>query len=287
MATETFTGWAPSQVLGGYSQTRFSIGARSSSGDSDDYHVGAYGGVRAGPLKAAFGAAYSWRNLSTTRAVGFAGFADADKAAQAAGVAQVFGELGLPMGGAARSIEPFVGLAYVNLHGDGFSETGGAAALKSAGGDSGTTFATVGLRGRGKDHIKEITGQPNVELVALCDIDQKVLDAAASNVETITGGTGGKATGTDAKVEVNGAAASAQGLDVTYRDQNIDVNFQLSTAPSRPAVRPSRSPARRSPGTPSSPISIWACRSHAARGWRSTMTAWPVRTRATRASSSA
>ena len=141
-------------VLGGYSQTRFSIGARSSSGDSDDYHVGAYGGVRAGPLKAAFGAAYSWRNLSTTRAVGFAGFADAVKAAQAAGVAQVFGELGLPMGGAARSIEPFVDLAYVNLHGDGFSETGGAAALKSAGGDSGTTFATVGLRGQAQTTVQ-------------------------------------------------------------------------------------------------------------------------------------
>src|SRR6476646_7561603 len=47
-------------------------------------------------------------------------------------------------------------------------------------------IATIGLRGRGKDHIKEITGQPNVELVALCDIDQKVLDTAASNVEKIT-----------------------------------------------------------------------------------------------------
>src|SRR5215471_2953690 len=46
--------------------------------------------------------------------------------------------------------------------------------------------ATIGLRGRGKDHIKEITAQPNVELVALCDIDQKVLDNAAGNVEKIT-----------------------------------------------------------------------------------------------------
>src|SRR5665647_2085921 len=46
--------------------------------------------------------------------------------------------------------------------------------------------ATIGLRGRGKDHIKEITGQPNVELVALCDIDEKVLDAAAGSVEKIT-----------------------------------------------------------------------------------------------------
>src|ERR1035438_6768675 len=47
-------------------------------------------------------------------------------------------------------------------------------------------IATIGLRGSGTDHIKEITGQPNVELVALCDIDSKVLDAAAKSVETIT-----------------------------------------------------------------------------------------------------
>jgi predicted dehydrogenase len=47
--------------------------------------------------------------------------------------------------------------------------------------------ATIGLRGRGKDHIKEITGQPNVELVALCDIDQHVLDAAVKSVEDKTG----------------------------------------------------------------------------------------------------
>src|SRR5579862_200789 len=47
-------------------------------------------------------------------------------------------------------------------------------------------IATIGLRGRGKDHIKEITGQPNVELVALCDIDQKVLDAGVKSVEKIT-----------------------------------------------------------------------------------------------------
>ncbi|HXA52090.1 MAG TPA: Gfo/Idh/MocA family oxidoreductase [Candidatus Acidoferrum sp.] len=46
--------------------------------------------------------------------------------------------------------------------------------------------ATIGLRGRGKDHIKEITAQKNVELVAVCDIDQKVLEAGAKDVETRT-----------------------------------------------------------------------------------------------------
>jgi predicted dehydrogenase len=47
--------------------------------------------------------------------------------------------------------------------------------------------ATIGLRGRGKDHIKEITAQPNVELVALCDIDEKVLGERSGALEAQTG----------------------------------------------------------------------------------------------------
>jgi flagellin len=46
---------------------------------------------------------------------------------------------------------------------------------------------------------------------------------------TVTGGTSGKAFGKDASVEVNGAAATVSGKDVTYRDNNLDVSFTLST----------------------------------------------------------
>src|SRR6516164_6035236 len=46
--------------------------------------------------------------------------------------------------------------------------------------------ATIGLRGRGKDHIKEITAQPNVELVALCDVDQNILDERSAALEAQT-----------------------------------------------------------------------------------------------------
>src|SRR6516165_12714465 len=46
--------------------------------------------------------------------------------------------------------------------------------------------ATIGLRGRGKDHIKEITGQPNVELVALCDVDRNILEDRARTLEQQT-----------------------------------------------------------------------------------------------------
>jgi predicted dehydrogenase len=50
--------------------------------------------------------------------------------------------------------------------------------------------ATIGLNGRGKDHIKEITGlatQCNVELAAVCDIDQQVLEKGAKQVEAASG----------------------------------------------------------------------------------------------------
>src|SRR5690349_3202387 len=45
-------------------------------------------------------------------------------------------------------------------------------------------IACVGLRGRGKSHLQAFTTLPNVDLVALCDVDQSVLDKATSFVES-------------------------------------------------------------------------------------------------------
>ena len=50
-------------------------------------------------------------------------------------------------------------------------------------------IACVGLRGRGKSHLEAFTTLPNVDLVAICDIDQSVLADACKFVE----GTGKKA----------------------------------------------------------------------------------------------
>ena len=44
----------------------------------------------------------------------------------------------------------------------------------------------------------------------------------------VTGGTSGKALGTDAAVTVNGATATVKGLDVTYRSATLDVEFQIT-----------------------------------------------------------
>src|SRR6266567_9040477 len=47
-------------------------------------------------------------------------------------------------------------------------------------------IACVGLRGRGKDHINGYAKLQNVELVALCDVDESVLNKSAAKVEELT-----------------------------------------------------------------------------------------------------
>jgi flagellin len=59
---------------------------------------------------------------------------------------------------------------------------------------------------------------------------QFVSVTSVSGTFAVTGGVGGKAFGTDAQVNVNGAAATVEGTNVTYRDNNLDTTFKLSAA---------------------------------------------------------
>jgi predicted dehydrogenase len=45
--------------------------------------------------------------------------------------------------------------------------------------------AVIGLRGRGLDHIKKIHETENVELVAVCDVDEKVMAARLGDIEKL------------------------------------------------------------------------------------------------------
>jgi len=133
-------------VLGGYSQTNFDVDARASSGDSDNVHAGAYAGTNWGPVNFRAGAALSWHSVSTTRSAFLSG-PQTLKADYDAFTTQAFGEIGYGVRAGIFDFEPFAGLAYVNLHTDGFTETGGAAALSDSGDTTGVGYATVGLRG--------------------------------------------------------------------------------------------------------------------------------------------
>lgn len=134
-------------LLGGYSHSSFDADDRNSSGKSDSYHLGLYGGTNWGAIAFRTGAAYSWSSLSTKRSVAFNGFTDGLSADYDAGTAQVFGELAYKADAGQFRFEPFANLAYVSVHTDGFTEDGGDAALTSAGTSTDATFTTLGLRG--------------------------------------------------------------------------------------------------------------------------------------------
>ncbi len=52
-------------IIGGYSRSSFDIVDRQSSGDSDNYHIGAYAGAGFGALSLTAGATYSWHRIET------------------------------------------------------------------------------------------------------------------------------------------------------------------------------------------------------------------------------
>ncbi|MBZ9982492.1 MULTISPECIES: autotransporter domain-containing protein [unclassified Mesorhizobium] len=133
-------------LLAGYSRSSFDVDDRASSGDSDNYHLGVYGGGQWGALGLRAGAAYTWHAIETARSVSFPGFTDRLTADYDAGTAQVFGELGYRIDRGSFALEPFGNLAYVNVHSYGFTEDGGAAALTGASGTTDATFTTLGLR---------------------------------------------------------------------------------------------------------------------------------------------
>ncbi len=132
-------------LLAGYSHAGFDADDRRSSGSSDNYHLGIYGGGMWGAFSLRTGAAYSWHGISTGRTVSFAGFGDRLTADYDAGTAQVFGEVGYEMQAGQVRLEPFAGIAYVGVSTRGFTEKGGGAALTGAGVSTDTALAALGL----------------------------------------------------------------------------------------------------------------------------------------------
>ncbi len=133
-------------AIAGYSHTSFDVKDRYSSGSSENYHAGLYGGTRWGDLTFRAGAAYTWHDVSASRNVNIPGLRNTLKSDYDAGTAQVFGELGYGFAMGAAQFEPFANLAHVSVHTGDFTENGGAAALSSEGDTTDTTLTTLGLR---------------------------------------------------------------------------------------------------------------------------------------------
>lgn len=131
-------------VLTGYSFSNY--GTQNSSAGSDDYHVGVYGGSEWGALAVRLGSTFTWHDVSSSRIVALPDFFNSLSADYNAQTSQAFAELGFQIKAGVFDLEPFLNLAYVNLHTNGFTEQGGLAALTSRSSDSNTGFTTLGMR---------------------------------------------------------------------------------------------------------------------------------------------
>lgn len=130
----------------GYSASAYEVDARASSLSSDNTHVAVYGAMRSGEFGLRLGGAYEWSDISGGRTVAFPGFSNAVSSDLSARTGQVFGEAGYSLSLPGVEIEPFAGLAYVDVTLGSFTETGGPAALSSQGGSAGVTYSTLGAR---------------------------------------------------------------------------------------------------------------------------------------------
>lgn len=131
----------------GYGSSQVSVADVAASTSADTVTIAVYGGGPVGALAARLGAAYGWSSMSASRTVNLPGFFNQLTADYGVQTGQLFGELAYPVALSGMALEPFAGLAYVNVSTGAFTETGGAAALSTGGGSSGVAYTSLGLRG--------------------------------------------------------------------------------------------------------------------------------------------
>jgi len=137
----------------GYTDSSTKVRDRASSkADVDSYSAALYGGKSwnrsNGKIEFLAGAAYTRHDIDTRRSVNLGG-SQTLKADYHGQSVQAFTELGYAYSvGTDTQVGPYVGIAWLDQHTDGFSESGGAAALRGASRTDTTVTTTLGVRGK-------------------------------------------------------------------------------------------------------------------------------------------
>jgi fibronectin-binding autotransporter adhesin len=199
-------------ALVGYSNSSFNAKAGNARGGSDNYSVGLYGSTEWGDFAFRSSLAYSWHDVSTRRSVSVGAFTDELSAHYGAQSLQVSGELSYNFntGNAAR-LEPFVNLTHVRLATDGYSETGGAAALTNTASVTNTTFTTLGIRAAEKFAVGPVLATVN----AMVGWEHGMGDLTPKNTSSFGGGTSFTVSGTAAPAD---AALVSTGIDLNLSE---------------------------------------------------------------------
>ena len=139
---------------GGYTRSSLHVDDRTSSSNVDNYHLALYGGGQFGMFGLRAGIAQTWHDITTNRTIAFtsgesccaSNFGDSVKSDYRGRTVQAFAEVGIGLSAGGARIEPFFNVAYVGVHTNGFTETGGPAALTGSASNTEATYSTVGVR---------------------------------------------------------------------------------------------------------------------------------------------
>lgn len=130
----------------GYTRSTADIDALASSSDVDSLLLALYAGTGYGPWNLRLGASYAFNQIDVSRTIAYPGYGERAEGDYDGGTAQGFAEIGYGFALGEVAMEPFAGLAYVNVHNDGFTETGAAAGLIGASSSSDVGYSSLGVR---------------------------------------------------------------------------------------------------------------------------------------------
>jgi len=130
----------------GYGSSDLDVSTRRSSADIDSTTLAAYLAGQWDALSLRLGAARSWNDISSKRDVRVGSLNESVKAGYDATTTQAFAELGYTLPLQMLKLEPYVGLAHVEVDRDGFRERGGVSALQSDSDKDSINYASLGLR---------------------------------------------------------------------------------------------------------------------------------------------
>lgn len=133
-------------VFGGVGSTDFDVRNRASKGEADTRHVGIYGSQTWNGFGIRAGYTHAWHELDIQRDVSFSGFVDGVHGRYDADGWQAFAEVGYRFDAGNWEIEPYLQYAHVELDTDGFTEDGGAAALRGRDANARVDLGTAGVR---------------------------------------------------------------------------------------------------------------------------------------------
>ncbi|HSI40690.1 MAG TPA: autotransporter domain-containing protein [Xanthobacteraceae bacterium] len=137
--------WLVGAALG-YSRSSADIDALASSSDVDSLLLALYAGTRSGPWNLRVGASYAFNSIDASRTIAYPGYSERADADYDGGTTQLFAEVGYGFAAGSVALEPFAGIAWVNLDTDGFTETGASAGLTAASASAGVGYSSLGLR---------------------------------------------------------------------------------------------------------------------------------------------